>query len=332
MDPAADKLDVLRSMCVGCGACRDACPSYRHGGCDPLEVMNGNLRKVFDCVGCGSCERVCGHTHPKEAMLAAYSIVLDMNVSQAFLDTGLAKYPEEDAPGMDLEPVWTGDDVYVMPGCTAKCVVPYVVYATSSAMMHMGERASELPDFTCCMYPVQFGRMDDTERKSYRMKMSDTAGGRELVMLCPGCSEIMRRDSISCEHIIEFLHGRMDALPSYGKGIKVSIEPGCAALEHFGKMVDVVEAMGFEWIGNEPGCCGKNSRNVAAPLMSERQSAASDADIIVAGCPMCVSKYDSVPGGKPVAYISELVAAGFGDTGSLRCHIIPVPLPDRNQL
>ena len=100
---------------------------------------------------------------------------------------------------------------------------------------------------------------------------------------------------------------------------------GCAAIEHADEMREVVEAMGCTPVDNEPGCCGKNSRNVAKVLMDERQEAARDADVIVVGCPMCQSKYDAVPGGKPVMHLAELVAAAFGDRRSLECHTIPVP-------
>ena len=124
MSRVRDNIDMYRRLCVECGTCREVCPSYNHGGCDPLAVMRGEYRRVFDCVGCGSCSRACEHTNPKIVMMAAYSIVLDTPVSQAFLDTGYSRYPAADAPGADLEPVWDGEEVCVMPGCVAKCVVP----------------------------------------------------------------------------------------------------------------------------------------------------------------------------------------------------------------
>ena len=52
----------LMDRCVGCGACRDVCPSYCHGGCDPLEVMAGNIEKAKGCLTCGLCNDVCGST------------------------------------------------------------------------------------------------------------------------------------------------------------------------------------------------------------------------------------------------------------------------------
>ena len=325
MTRVRDNIDMYRRLCVECGTCRRVCPSYRHGGCDPLAVMLGDNSKVFDCVGCGNCTRACHHTNPKIVMLAAYSIMLDLPVSQAFLDTGYTRYPSDDAPGADLEPEWTGDNVYVMPGCVAKCVVPYVVYATSAALKGMGERASELPGFTCCMYPVQFGTMEDGERLGYIRRMGETAGDSEMVNLCGGCTEIMNRHGVDCGHLIPFLHARMDRLPKVGRPLRVSVEPGCAAIAHRDEMEEVLSRMGFVPVGNEPGCCGKNSRKVSKALMDERQEAARDADLIVTGCPMCQSKYDSVPGGKPAVYIAEVVAAAFGDRRSLGCHAIPVP-------
>lgn len=321
-DPAREKYEELSSMCIGCGRCLDVCPSHRYGGCDPVAVAEGDLKKVFDCVGCGACARVCEHTHPKDMMLAAYCIVIGKPIDPAFHDTGLARYPLENAPGLDLEPVWNGDDVYVMPGCTAKCDVPYVVYSASAAMKGIGVKACEVPEMTCCMYPIQFGIMTDDERRSYRDRMCERSKGKDLVMLCPGCAEITKRDGSQCEHIIEFLHRHLDDLPVFGNGLKVSLEPGCSALDFFDQMREVVEKMGFAWAGNEPGCCGKRSRKAAAPMMAERQKAAEDADIIVVGCPMCQSKYDAVQGGKPSVYITELVAAGTGDATSLQYHRI----------
>ncbi len=104
MSRIRDRVDKLRAGCIGCGACRDTCPSYSHGGCDPQAVMEGDYERVFGCVGCGSCSRVCESTEPKLVMLAVYSIVLDTSVSQAFLDTGLSMYRSPDAPGADLKP------------------------------------------------------------------------------------------------------------------------------------------------------------------------------------------------------------------------------------
>ena len=264
---------------------------------------------------------MCPRTNPAIVMKDLIARDGGIHVSKVFRETGYAMPAAEQT----LEPAWSGDGIYVMPGCVAKCVVPYVVYATSSAMGHMGVGACELPGFTCCMYPVQFGTMQDEERIGYITRMGETAGGRTMVNLCGGCTEIMSRHGVECQHLIPFLHSRMDALPRAEKPLKVSVEPGCAAVEHMDEMVEVVERMGFEHVGNEPGCCGKNSRNTAAALMAERQSAAADADLVVVGCPMCQSKYDSVPGGKPVVYLAELVAAAFGDRRSLGCHTIPVP-------
>lgn len=320
-----DEIDRYRDQCIGCGRCRDACPSYRHGGCDPLAVMEGDYAKVFGCVGCGSCSRVCEHTDPKTVMLAAYSIMLNTPVSQAFLDTGLSRYPDKDAPGAQMVPQWSGDDLYVMPGCVAKCDVPYVVYAAASMMNGLGIEASELPDFTCCMYPIQFGTMEDEERWGYLTKMGETAGGRELVTLCGGCSEIMNRNAVAAEHLIDFLHPRIAELPKISKSLRVSVEPGCTMLHRMAEMEDIIRAVGCEPVGNQPGCCGKGNRNVGSALMGERQEAAAEAEVIVVGCPMCQKQYDLVPGGKPSMHLAELVAWAFGDTESLKVHRIPVP-------
>lgn len=321
-----DNLDEFRSKCIGCGACTDACPSHRHGGCDPQAVMEGDLEKVFGCVGCGYCSRACERgCQPKLVMLATYSLLLDIPVSQAFKDSGLSRYVSEDAPGSDLKPVWTGDDVYVMPGCVAKCEVPYVEYAASSALRGMGFAASELPDLKCCMYPIQFGTMEDEERKGYLLGMGKTAGGRTMVSLCGGCDEAFGMVGVDSIHLIGFLHEHMDRLPRLDVPLEVAVEPGCAAIGYRDQMVEVVRAMGCVPVMYEPGCCGKGNRNVGEALMAERQDAAADADVIVVGCPMCQKQYDAVPGGRPSMHLAELVAWAFGDTASLERHAIPAP-------
>ena len=320
-----DHLNEYRNRCVECGKCRNVCPSYRNGGCDPLAVMKGDYSKVWDCVGCGNCTRACGFTDPKTVMLAVYSINIDRPVSQCFRETGMSR-PIEDLPARtEFPPEWTGDDLYVMPGCIVNCLAPHLESASASALRDMGVRASELPGHTCCMYPIQFGVMTDSEREDYRQRMAVNADGKGILTLCAGCSELMVRSEINCEHVIPFLHRNIGKLPKMERPLKVSVEPGCSSFENTSMMTEVVRALGCEPIGNTPGCCGKASRKVAAPLMTERQKAAEDADVIVVGCPMCYTRYDAWPEGKPVVYIMELVAMAFGDTRSLGYHRIPVP-------
>ncbi len=321
-----DHIDDYREKCTGCGRCRDVCPSYRHGGCDPLAVMMGNDKAVFDCVGCGYCTEVCEHTDPKTVMLAAYSIVTGKEVSEDFWTTGLSRPLHDDPARNGLKPEWTGDDVYIMPGCIARCLVSYIEYATAVSLSVLGVRGTELPDFTCCMYPIQFGCMDDAERDEYRLRMGRTANGKELVTLCAGCSEIMGKSGVDCMHIIPFIHKHLDDLPSLNGNLKVSIEPGCAARMYRDEMSEIVTRIGCEVVNSESGCCGKASRNASGPLMRERQDAAGDADVIIVGCPMCQEKYDGFSGGKPVMFITELIALASGDDSSLRYHRIPVDL------
>ena len=77
-------------------------------------------------------------------------------------------------------------------------------------------------------------------------------------------------------------------------------------------------------IGNQMGCCGKNT-DVAGSLVAERMEECAKADVIVVGCPMCLVKYDALPEGKPVVHISELVAMASGDKKSLGYHTVPIP-------
>ncbi len=174
-----------------------------------------------------------------------------------------------------------------MPGCVVKCELPYVEYAAALALGSMGFRVGELPEFTCCMYPIQFGTMTDEDRKSHILKMGETTGKRPLVDLCAGCDEAMKMAGVRSEHLIGFLYEHMNRLPKLGKPLRVAVEPGCTAHNYSDKMKDVVRAMGCEPTDYRPGCCGKGNRNVGAALMAERQEEVGDADLIVVGCPMC---------------------------------------------
>lgn len=35
------EIDRLRARCIGCGLCTKVCPSFKHGGLNPMEVMMG---------------------------------------------------------------------------------------------------------------------------------------------------------------------------------------------------------------------------------------------------------------------------------------------------
>ena len=298
-----DEIERLRTKCIGCGKCSKVCPSLKHGGIDPMEVMMGGEADMSTCISCGNCSAVCRRTDPMAVMQDIIALERDIHVSQAFRDTGYAMTPVEQVP----EPVWTGDDVMVMPGCVTKAKVPYVIYAASVAFGAMGTKAGELPGNTCCMHPTQFREMTEPERRSYRFEMGRTAGDRELVTLCAGCAQELQKSS--------------DALPKLDASLKVGIEPGCAAMDLRKEMREVVEAMGCEVVNTSMGCCGKNT-TVAGPLMDEREAECAGADWIVVGCPMCQVKFDAYPDGIPSMHISELVAMAAGDTESLRHHRI----------
>lgn len=321
MDNLEAEIDRLRLRCIGCGKCSRACPSLRHGGCDPMEIMIGTEENLESCIACGNCSKVCHRTDPFTVMRDLLSIRKGIHVSDAFRQTGYAM----PLSGMEVpEPRWTGDDAYVMPGCVVKCRVPFMEYAASVAMDAIGVRSRELPGNTCCMHPVQFREMIEADRRRVKLDMGDRADGRTIVTLCGGCSEELQAASVDAVHIIGFLHGRIDSLPRFGKPLKVALQPGCSAMDLKKETRAVVEAMGCTPIGNTMGCCGKNV-DVSVPLMAEREAECAGADVIVVGCPMCFVKYDSQEGGIPVVHIAELVAMAAGDRTSLGFHRIPVP-------
>ncbi len=320
MNTLQDEIDSLRMKCIGCGKCSLVCPSLKHGGCDPKEIMIGNDRDILQCITCGNCSRVCRRTDPFTVMRDLLSIEKGLHVSQAFKETGYAQ-PIADVPSRKLEPEWTGDDAYIMPGCMVRCKVPYVEYAASKAMKAVGVGCRELKGNTCCMHPPQFREMSEFERRKYKMSMGASSEGKALVALCCGCSDDLNESGVDAVHIIPFLAERLDSLPRFGRKMKVAIEPGCSAMKFRKEMAAVAEAMGCEIVNEKMGCCGKYSP-VSEKLMEEREAECAGAEFIVVGCPMCLIRYEDCPDGLPTVHIAELVAMAAGDLATLDYHKI----------
>ncbi len=315
-----DEIERLRVRCLGCAKCSKVCPSLKHGGLDPMEIMMGGDDDVSTCIGCGNCTRVCHRTDPATVMKDLQAMAGDIHVSKVFEDTGYALPPSE----CELVPPWEGDDVAVMPGCVTKAKVPYVQYAAAVALRSMGVGASELEGNTCCMHPVQFREMSEPERRSYRTAMGTNARGRPIVTLCAGCSDELIGAFVDASHIIPFLADHLDSLPRLKTPMRVGMEPGCSAMPFKKEMKAVLEALGCEVVNGSMGCCGKNT-SVSPSLMAERQAECRGADWIIVGCPMCQVKFDTHEGGIPVMHIAELVAMAAGDTESLKLHSIKGP-------
>ncbi len=280
----------------------------------------GGEADMSTCIGCGNCSKACRRTDPATVMKDIIAMERGIHVSDVFKTTGYVMPPAEEVP----RPVWPGDDVLVMPGCMAKGKVPYIIYAASVAMKAIGVGAKELEGSTCCMHPVQFRDMTESERRSYKIGMGKSADGKPIVTLCAGCSEELEDSGVDAKHIIPFLAEHVDSLPRFKETVKVAMEPGCSAMPFKNEMKAVLQAMGCEIVNTRMGCCGK-STPIAAPLMTERMEECSGADWIVVGCPMCLVKFDSYDGGVPTMHISELVALASGDDESLKHHMISGP-------
>lgn len=264
---------------------------------------------------------MCRRSDPFTVIRAMIADERGLTVSDIYKETGFARRPAE---SKGIEPEWTGDDVCLMSGCVVRSMAPFLEYAGAAALEAVGVHPCALPGERCCLHPVQFIGVPAIERRETKRRILDSAGGRRVVTLCPGCDEELSPVSEDEEHIIAFLHGRMDSLPSFPRKVRVGMEPGCSA-EHLRKeMRSVLERMNCEVVNRGTGCCGKTAP-VADELMEEREQECSGAEIIVVGCPMCFDRYDAREGGLPVVHIAELVAMAAGKDGSLGFHRIPVP-------
>ncbi len=316
------EVERIRRTCILCGRCTAACPSFKHGGIDPMEIMAGGEGNLDQCIVCGTCSRICFRSDPFTVIRDLIYMEQGLSVPETFEETGFVRAPAEDRC---VEPEWKGDDAYVMTGCVVNALAPFIEFAASVAMDALGVKASRLPSESCCLHPIQFMGMTEIEKKRRKDELCSRAEGRDIVTLCAGCSGELEPVYPRASHIIAFLHGRLDGLPRFDRTIRVGMEPGCSA-EHLKKeMKAVLERMNCEVVNSEIGCCGKNAP-VNVPLMREREEECAGAEVIVVGCPMCFVKFDAQERGIPVVHIAELVAAAAARRESLRFHRIPVEL------
>ncbi len=325
-DANAAVMESLMISCLGCRRCLKVCPSYANGGCDPYYVMHGWDGNVRACIGCGKCSEICPATDPKTVMMLAKAEALNLPVPEAFSEYGYVIAPADPSWKEGLPEIPSGNDMYLLPGCIVNGKLPYLKYAAAAAFRAVGVGIKELPDNKCCMYPVPLRSMTDTERNSVKYRMRSRMQGRDAVTLCAGCCNEFARAGVYAPHVSTVFARYLDRireLPGL-KGLKVALEPGCAAERFISDFEAAVRATGAEPVGNRYGCCGKNIPGVKDALMKERQAECADADVIVAGCPNCMLFYDSVPDGKPILHLTELIALAAGDAETQRFHRLKI--------
>ena len=315
------EIDRIRRTCILCGRCTAACPSCAVGGIDPMEIMAGGEEGLDQCIVCGTCSQICRRSDPFTVIRMLIAIERGITVSDAYRDTGFARAPAADRM---IEPEWTGQDACLMSGCTVRAQAPYLEHAGTAAMDAVGVRPCPLPDEGCCLHPVQFIGMTEHERRNAKKEMCEGAGDRDVVCICPGCSDELSAVDEGAVDFIQFLDARIGDLPRFKRTVAVAMEPGCSAAPRAKRMRAVLEAMNCRVVNREWGCCGK-SAPVAGELMAMRERECEGAEVIVVDGPMCHVKYDAYDGGIPVVHISELVAAAAGRTETLGFHRIPVP-------
>lgn len=320
MSDLSAEIDHLRRTCINCGKCSAVCPSLKHGGFDPKEMMVAGEGDVTLCIQCGKCSQVCTRTDPFRVMRDSLALLKDQRPNDCYGATGFILPPAPSVP----DPGWDGKDVLVVPGCVVESRLPYLKYALRVAVDAVGKTSSELPGWSCCLRPSMFSLLGDIGRKPVRRRMATGAEG-ELVSLCGGCSEEFSRDGIGMEQVLLFFYRNIDRLPVSKVKLKVALEPGCTMDRYYKKMRAVVERMGFEVVNTSYGCCGSKKPPLNT-MMDEREEECSGADLVVLNCPYCMTKYDKYENGVPCVHLVELISLATGDTSTLQYHQIPVHL------
>ncbi len=312
----ANEIDRLRRTCINCGKCSAVCPSRKHGGFDPKEMMVAGTGDITLCIQCGKCSQVCYRTDPYRVMRDTLALFKDQHPSEIYLQYGFILPPAEEA----VDPGWDGDEVCVIPGCVVESRLPYLKYACRVALDSLGKTSHQIAENACCLKPSMFSELGDVGRRPLLKGMTANEKGR-LVSLCGGCADEFVHYGIDVRHIVEYLYENLDSLPVSSTGYKVAIEPGCAMESKFNEMKVVVEKMGFTVVNRTYGCCGAK-KPFLDRMLPEREAECAEADFIILNCPYCLTKYDRYDGGKPCMHISELVALAAGNSSTLGLHQI----------
>ena len=323
MDIRTDIRELMHK-CIGCGKCRKVCPSLKHGGCDPMDVLMGGDRWQ-GCIGCGRCSEVCRYTDPKKVMMYNTAVRTPMPIPDCYKEEGYNLPSGEYPYGA---PDYRDSDIALMPGCIVNASERFLENASVKALGTIGIDVRRF-DEGCCVYPVPYRIMTDGERDKIKKEMLQ--GYDRIINLCNGCCRELVDSGADAEHIIHTLHRHIDQLPKGGlEGMKVVIQPGCSMVTIIDLYKDVCRRLGAEVMDVEPGCCGKGTK-VRESIMTERQKSMEGADAVIVGCPACFMWYDKWEGGIPVMYIAEAVAICTGDRRSMECHRIPLMIGDSDE-
>ena len=312
------EIEMLRRKCINCGKCTAVCPSLKHGGVDPKEIMVSGEGDVTLCLECGNCSSVCRRTDPFRVMRDLRALVMDKHPPDLFFSEGTV-LPRMQDP---IDPAWDGNDVKVLPGCVVQGRLPYLKYAIRKTCSVFGLTSSEVENWTCCLRPASFSEMGEFGRRPYLSRMSASAKGSRLISLCGGCVEEMSRSGAEIGNIIPFVHEFVEKLPVLEKPLKVAMEPGCTGERYRKQMKEILTRMGCEIVNRTDGCCG----NRTVPMMDDREAECKGAEAVIVACPNCQKRYDSYEGGIPVMHLTELICYAAGDASTLAFHNIKVNL------
>jgi glycolate oxidase iron-sulfur subunit len=304
-------------LCTGCGTCREVCPKK----VNVPEIVNLIRARIFqqrpDLV-------------PKP-LLDVRDIIVKHSLAFEPWEDPQEKAESRDtrvkALGLPSVPdrIVTGADVLFYPGCQAEERAQEVKEAAKYILSYFGVNYTMLDRLTCCGLPSKLMGDDETAR-SLAAVLHDkvkSLGVKKIVTTCAGCtsnlSDISTRDGwgVPVYHLIEFLAEEVGfdkvSRPFKGRGrfspVKVTVHDPCHLIRHTSRQIvehgrtilNFIPGVTVEESGLADSCCGGggmvgyHSRDVADAVVRDNIAAisATEADTLVAPCPLCTAQIES---------------------------------------
>lgn len=333
--------------CVKCGACLRECPVVRldpdFPGPRRLAVegprFNRELSALRDplagCTTCGRCETLCPSRLPlTESMVRVRSVLYDkggLSEGQRRMVLNAERFGRTVMAGPRVRAPNDGE-VLFFPGCVGEA---RLLGPTQVAVDLLGELGSRpfVPDgWACCGSPLEkIGEREVAE--SMRSRNHDIlAKADRVVTACPGCTVHLGRSGFQPLHIVEHLYEEVGLRRLVGlrrPPVTVTVHEPCHlartvgphAMDYVREILAAIPGVTVVEMEDPGECCGggggvASARPELAMALARRkveQARRTNADLMIAPCPFCVTNLRKAGGMEVQDLSSFLVQRGGGN-------------------